>query len=85
MPRFKLGDLVATTHLRREVTGEFCGTIQNSEPSATSKDLLARVRIDGVFYLRRLSELRPAGVNDTPAEPEATCVVPIECVFGEGE
>lgn len=34
-------------------------------------------------HLRRLPELRPTGGNDPPVEPEATCVVPIECVYGD--
>lgn len=55
---YQSGDPVATTHLRREIAATFHGTIPNSQPSAHSDDLLCRVKIDGVFYLKRLSEIR---------------------------
>ena len=71
MPDFNQGDVVSTTHLRRDVVGTFLGAIPDSHPSASSTDLLCRVRIGELIYLRRLSELRLAPRDDVNPKPAA--------------
>lgn len=81
MTKFKPGD--PTKHLRREIVATFHGTIPNSQPSPNSADLLCRVKIDGVFYLRRLSEVTP--IEPGPVDVTHEAVEPIEGIFGEVE